>query len=473
MSRFNVLLLLILAGVNSLAQNPDFKRTYHWYFGYEAGIDFSSGTPLAVTDGKMWSMEGCATISDTLGNLLFYTDGDTIWNSTHQPMPNAIGLLGCHLALGGTNSSTQGALILPKPGDSNKFYVFITDCAEDSLEYGLRYSIVDMSMNGGLGDLITKDVLLHNLVTEKLTAIKHANNSDYWLIAHEFNTNGFLAYLITSTGIDTIPIVSNIGIIQSGSYYNAIGYLKPSPNGKKLALAIQIMDIIEIFDFNNSTGVISNSISLPSGDNDYGVSFSPDNSKLYVSTAYGDLFQFDLSSGLPVDIINSKTLIASVSSLGALQLGPDGKIYIATNGKGYLDIIDNPNEIGLSCNYIENGFYLSGKPSALGLPNFIESYFQDTIITDNIIEKSDLQSHVGVYPNPNTGQFTLEMDLQEQTRLSIKLYHFTGQLIHSEVIGNVTGNYAQQMDLGRYAKGIYYVQIVTDVGVITKKVVYQ
>ncbi len=83
------------------------------------------------------------------------------------------------------------------------------------------------------------------------------------------------------------------------------------------------------------------------------------------------------------------------------------------------------------------------------------------------------KKHLQIYPNPTTGRFTLEIDLKENTELSIKLYHFTGQLIHSEDIGNVTGNYTQQMDLGRYAKGIYYVQIITDTGVITKKVIYQ
>ena len=96
------------------------------------------------------------------------------------------------------------------------------------------------------------------------------------------------------------------------------------------------------------------------------------------------------------------------------------------------------------------------------------------VVIDNVgIEGlKSLNDHLHIYPNPNTGQFTLEMDLQEETRLSIKLYHSTGQLIHSEVIGNVTGNYTQQIDLSKYAKGIYYVQIMTEQGVVTRKVIY-
>ena len=147
-----------------------------WYFGDYAGIDFRSGAPVALTNSAMFQHEGCASISDNFGNLLFYTNGMEIWNANHTLMPNGTGLMG-------DVSAAQSGVIVPKPGDLNIYYVFTVD-AEISTN-GLRYSEVDMALDGGLGDVTgTKNVFLAQPSEEKVTAVLHANGYDIWVMTH-------------------------------------------------------------------------------------------------------------------------------------------------------------------------------------------------------------------------------------------------------------------------------------------------
>lgn len=378
----NLLLFLFfsLTPLICLAQ----KESNIWYFGMKGGIDFKSGAPEALKDGVINTGEGCATISDREGKLLFYTDGVTVWNRLHKPMPNGNGLMGHY-------SSTQSALIVPVPEDPNVYLIFTTDAAENKLQNGLRYSIVDVRLDNGFGNVKGKNILLLNPATEKLTAVKHPNKRDIWVIAHEWNSNAFYSYLVTPTGIGPNPVISRAGEAQGGAFDvygldNSRGQMKVSPKGNKLALAHRVRNRFEVYDFNNATGVISNPVVSQSiYANVYGVEFSPDGSKLYCSK-YGytaEIFQFDLNAGSPSAIINSvKHIATSVHRLvGALQLGPDGKIYVAKeNGPSddaageYLGVINEPNNAGLDCKYVDNGFFLGGKRSFLGLPNFVQSF---------------------------------------------------------------------------------------------------
>ena len=165
-----------------------------WYFGINAGIDFNSGTPVALNDGAINTTEGCATICDTDGNLLFYTEGVKIWNKNHQIMPNGNGLMG-------GNSSTQSAIIVKQPNSDHLYYVFTVAQAVGSS--GMRYSIVDMNLNGGLGDVTaTKNIPIVTPTSEKVTSITHQNGDDFWIVTHLFNSNTFHSYLLTSSGFN-------------------------------------------------------------------------------------------------------------------------------------------------------------------------------------------------------------------------------------------------------------------------------
>lgn len=347
------------------------KEANFWYFGTYQGLDFSSGSPVVIS-GSLDSNEGCASISDkTTGQLLFYTNGDTVWNSTHMPMPNGFGLLG-------HSTTTQSATIVPKPGSSTLYYIFTLWWQAWG---GLTYSVVDMSLNGGLGDITIKNVPLITPTTEKCVAVRHCNETDIWVITHEWNTNAFYTYLVSSTGVSA-PVVSNIGIVEggnSGQGFEALGYLKASPNGKKLVAAHTYIANAptELFDFDNSTGIISNVVNIPV-DTVYGASFSPDNSKLYINvrTITDGLKQYDLNAP---DIVASGITIHSDGS-HALQLAPNGKIYGISGNCQDINVINNPNATGLACDYVTNVLDLTQNYCNSGLPNFIDGYLYEPAI---------------------------------------------------------------------------------------------
>jgi hypothetical protein len=351
------------------------KETSVWYFGGRAGVDFSQGTPVALTDGMMSTNEGCATIADKDGSLLFYTNGVYVWNRYHNQMPNGFRLMG-------HRSSTQSAIIIPRPGNPSQHYIFTTDL--QSQAYGLRYNLVDMTLDGGNGDVREKNVYLISPITEKITAVHHRNQRDIWVIAHLWNSDAFVAYLVTDQGVSKKPAISHIGTVHKGKGKGAIGSMKASPDGSKIAVAIwRDFNRFEVFDFDNYSGTLSNRISLEPFPEAYGVEFSPDGTKLYGTTngiagSEAQLWQFNLKAGSRSAISNSAIHIPTTGSkLGALQLGPDGKIYLTKEDSEYLGVIQNPNAPGWSCRYLDQGVFLGDRKAKLGLPNFIQSYFRN------------------------------------------------------------------------------------------------
>ena len=361
----------------SFSQN----ESNNWYFGLNAGLDFNSPSPIALTDGMVNSHGGSSTMSDSNGNLLFYSNGMTVWDKNHNVMTNGTGLLG-HA------SSTQSSIIIPHPGTTDSYYIFTNDAYTGN--NGLSYSEIDMSAVGGLGEVTAiKNVQLISPTTEKLTAVLHTNEIDYWVITHERGTNAFYAFLVSASGVGT-AVVSQVGVVHGGTNLNSdvsIGQMKVSPDGTKIALATSANNnTFEIFDFNAASGIVSNPVTLSSPDysNPYGVEFSADGTKLYCSTTNNNkVYQINMQAGSASAIIASATLIATSSSsnIGALQLGPDSKIYLARNLSFYLGVINNPNASGLNCNYIDEGVSLDTKRSRRGLPNFIQSYFNNPRFT--------------------------------------------------------------------------------------------
>lgn len=345
-----------------------------WYFGQNAGVDFSSGKPVAITDGQLNTEEGCVTICDSQGKLQFYTDGVSVWNKEHQFMPNGKGLVG-------SPSSTSSGVVIQHPGNVNLFFLFTVPAIADSA--GFRYSMVDMRLDSGRGDIIStqKNIKLRNPVTEKLTSTLHRNGKDYWILLHEWNNDVFVAFKITAQGLDTTPILSNAGSIHQGTTLNTQGYMKVNPDGTNLALALEESNVIEVFDFDNESGKVSKpiSMSLPNGSYVYGIEFSPDGSLLYVSAAgTGEIFQYNLQAGSEEAIRASGVRIGKTNPsawVGALQVAIDGKIYFTVYKTPYLGVIDKPNQQGVDCGFNQQAVELNGKLSTLGLPTFSQNFF--------------------------------------------------------------------------------------------------
>ena len=355
-----------------------------WYFGNNAGLDFNSGSPVALTDSAMQTLEGCASISNANGELLFYTDGSTVWNKNHVPMLNGTGL-------NGSFYSTQSAIIVPKPNATSIYYVFTVYAFGNP--NGLQYSEVDMTLDGGLGGITSnKNILLFTPVLEKLTAVEHSNGNDIWVIAHENGSANFRSYLVTSSGVQTSPVLTNIGFTYSGnSSMDNAGYMKLSHCGDRLAMVFPVhIGGLHLFDFDNNTGVLSNHINVYDNQNSgklYGVEFSPSDQLLYVSGQNG-VVQLNIMLDTSFEIYSSFVYIHQdnfYSKWGALQLAPDNKIYVTRDPNdnfpdlNTISVINDPDILGTGCNFQLDAIPLGIGIAQRGLPQFIKSFFNINI----------------------------------------------------------------------------------------------
>lgn len=338
------------------------QQDNNWYFGRMAGLNFSTGRPVAITNSTMSTMEGSASISDMNGDILFYTDGIGVWNRYNQKMPHGTALLG-------DQSTTQAAVIVPKPGSQTHYYIFTADDAGGP--NGLTYSEVDMLADNGKGDVVSLNVPLITPVTEKITAIYHANGNDIWITTHQWGGNAFYSFKVTSDGVSNVPVISNEGLVIEGADNSGhyAGWMSISPNGQKLASASGLY-AVELFDFNNQTGKVSNAQVLKQPAKCYGVEFSP-NSKLLYVTGDSALMQYKVTA---TDVPATQTVVGSIDVASSIKLGPDSKIYVINKYLSKaLSVINNPNTEGTGCNFTMNSIDLGEKETMVGLPNFLIS----------------------------------------------------------------------------------------------------
>ena len=360
-----LLFLFILLTVNNIqSQSKEYSR---WYFGYNAGINFNTNPPNALTNGLLNTWEGCSSLCDTNGNIVLYSDGVRFYNKDNTICKNGNDdQFTTYL-----NSSTSACAIVKHPLISNELFLFHAPLAGYESD-GYKYSIYDIAndtINPKYLPLITQS-------SEKIAVIDHPNGIDKIITIKQHNNNSYYSYVLTKNGLNTCPIISNSGSVQGPSSSSGQGFMKYSFDGSYIANAMMgDVEKIQLFKV-KAMGKFELYSSISSlfrfG---YGIEFSHNNKYLYYTVATLDsscLYQYEISTGKKITIKNWPNLDKQIF---ALQMGQDGKIYVANPDSLYLGVINNPENYGLACNFVSKGFYLGGKKSAYGLPTMNQSYF--------------------------------------------------------------------------------------------------
>ncbi len=354
-----------------------------WYFGVKAGLDFSGGAPVQLFDGAIQAFQGCATANDAAGNLLFYTNGGgrvpgsqdptagAIWNRNHQVMYSMQGMQG------GGYSAAQSSIVIPRPGAAGKYLLFTMEEKEFDLGgavpgqpqgRGLSYFEIDMNLNGGLGGVTIADQRLHVPAYESLTAVRHSNGQDYWIITVDAATGNFLVFPVNSSGIQApLSQPSGLAVILEGP-------IKAAPDGAHLFIQEYL------FSFNPANGLVSAPRLLPFSSS-YSSSFSPNSRYLYTaknSLSSARFSRFDLQAP---DVAASRQEIALLNNIlfRGMQLAPDGKIYflelpVPSQGVIQLSYIDCPNTAAPELHHGLFSYNITGLGFAM-LPNFPDHLF--------------------------------------------------------------------------------------------------
>ncbi len=366
------------------------KQPNIWYFGEFAGLDFNSGEPRAIP-GRTWTPMGTSIYSDSSGNLLFYSDGIDLFNKNHQVMVN-----GSDLA-GGDYTVTQRVLIVKKPNSDNVFYVFIVGRGTNGPTglYGLWYNIVDINGDNGLGVVIERDIFLSVAydAQEKLFAVKHENKEDIWIITRKIKEDKFASFLLTASGLNTIPILSDAHNMQHPANGDTRGYMKVSYNKKYLLSAYLDSNpsfIIEVCKFDAVTGAIDFLYYEMKLDEQgrklkpFGIEFSPDSKYAYIAfTTFDDdvdIYQYDMQYIENVGLFTQSAIKISSGPGQGLQLATDGKIYCSwpeTIGGGsyhYISIIHKPWKRGIECDFEPDAIDLGNADVKWCFPNILLDY---------------------------------------------------------------------------------------------------
>jgi hypothetical protein len=479
--RFWIRLFLIISSLSSFGQ----RRDNTWCFGDSVKINFNGDTVNLQNPSSVFTYEQSSSISDEYGNLLFYIGScssisailSRIYNANDQLMQN-----GDSICV--NTSSTSGSLILPSVTDSNQFYIFTIS---QGPVIGFTYSLIDMGLNGGLGAVIAKNILISgigNTFAEKLTACRNAYNDGWWIFLHRTeitdSSNLFYRFQLNASGISS-PDSQYIG-----SYYQrahsiypdkgTVGEMVFSQDGRRMVAVGYPM--IDLFDFDRCTGLLSNWQPLgppvPSFPQSvfYGCSFSNNSTKLYISNVIFPSYisQFDL---LSANIISSKVVVYSnaniaLSNMGQHQLALNGKIYISSEYDGFpsiydtvfnktLSIINFPDSPGVSCDVQMFSVSLGSGKTYLGLPNN-PNYYLGTLNCDSVSTISDLYAsnvRLVIYPNPVSNKITIQIPPGfENQKISVTIYDLSGRQLELFKFDSDISKF--ELDLRKLSPGIYF-----------------
>ncbi|MBL0070654.1 MAG: T9SS type A sorting domain-containing protein [Bacteroidetes bacterium] len=482
------------------------QRGANWCFGDSAGIDFTVASSPVIFTNSVLSRGTAVSISDATGTLQLYAMTDAqeagiisgiVFNKNHEMMLNGDSLAG--------SGWYHEMVILPDPAEDSLFYLFSIGV---SYSYGLKYSKIDLRGENGLGEVVQKNVSLLDSIymVDGLTAVKHGNGRDWWLVARKWDyfaglpweNNEWYVYLISNNGITMIPI-QNVGSMNSTNN----GRLYFDPTGNKMVF-INGISLIELYDFNRCTGEVTNPVTIEQQDL-FGVyphywtcQFSSSGRFLYIgsNSDTSKLYQFD--TWTPA-IDSTKTLLWQTSfpkfTMGDLKLAPDNKIYLsmcyvdsagndfpyaANNYASYnmnLSVINSPDSAGIACDFQPWSFYLGSKRTYWGLPNNPD--YDLPALTG-----SPCDTLVGIGDVPQIQQAVLNVfyhsawekafinasNLKGKTG-KLLVYDMQGKIIHSEPLRIQNGYYTRDLSMLGYAAGAYIVVIQTEEERLTKKLI--
>ena len=471
--KVSLLFFLLLSSILKAQVNN--KNTV-WCFGDSALIDFTIKSNPTVGNSSVRARGSCASISNNNDSLLFYAqtdhkipgiyEGACVWNKNHNLMDRGDSLQG-----GGWY---QEITIVPIPSIANKYFLFAVTIG--GFPFGLWQSEINMSINNGLGKVVKKNKkICPYQQVDGINAVKHGNGRDWWIFTRRFDkflngSNFWDIYLVTDSGV-TDSVNQQVGTANvAGLAFTAI-----SKNGKRVAF-VNNMNLIEVFDFDRCTGIISNPITIQqqtpfAGDEFTGVAFSANGNVLYVSNyTTTSLIQYDLTAA---NIGASKFIVYKDTNpnviYGGLALAPDDKIYHTWWGCTHLGVINNPDSLSKQCNYAPNSFYLGGKHSNMSLPN--NPNYELGPDTGSVCDSLGLgvettpsteNSLFSIVPNPSTGQINLILlnDKTTQPTLNIKIFNYIGDVVYNANFKNVER--VTQLKLQHLKAGAYTIMVTLD-----------
>ena len=463
------------------------KQNNIWCFGDSTGIDFNNLISPTPFSSSLDTRGSCVSIADTNGQLLFYANTvaasgvntTKVWDRNNFPMVNGDGIIG--------EGWYNELLILPFPNDEKKYYLFSLGVLGP---YGLYYSVIDISLNGGLGKVIQKNVQLQTYQAwDAMAAIRHANGRDWWLITKDYDNSlgnkTFHVNLVTPYGIH--DSVQSIGGIE----YGGLGNMSFSKDGNRF-LFTSYNGLIEVMDFDRCNGQFSNPLVILNANNFphiSGSAFSPNGNLVYISTSNGNsyLVQFDLLT-LSRDTIS--TIINPFEAGGGLRLAPNDKIYWAcawTNGINFnypyqdtmyhtenmnLSVINDPDVVGTGCNFSLYSFNLGGKRTYWGLPNNpdyslgpVAGSACDSLF-NSVGQISEREFALTIYPNPFEERISLFTE-NTNNKIEISIINKLGQQVYHGLLRSNT----HEINLSFLTPGAYVLICKTSLGEIHRQIV--
>jgi hypothetical protein len=473
------------------------KENNIWMMSFElpnhnSGIDFNSGSPdtfAVYRDLSMFLTN--ASICDTNGQLLFYTNGCRINNRNHDTLFNSDGFNPGWL----TNyyqpdgmGLPQGMFVIPKPGNYGQYYLFhesgelvLVDSHLVSQPINLSYCIIDMALDSGRGGIVDslKNIPIINdtLIYGRLTGVKHGNGRDWWVLAHRSDSDLYYTLLITP---DTIlgPFSQNIGSFHRWEKLTQQAVF--SPTGDKYAIELTVdkqtlFNVIDLFDFDRCSGMLSNfrSITVPDSFSlALGCSFSPNGRYLYVSTSR-NIYQYDTW------IVNVDSTVKHVAEWDSFVspaktifyyhlLAPDGKIYITTvQASNVLHYINDPDQPDTLCNVIQNSFFLPALNNFC-MPN-APNYGLGKLMGSNcdtlgagIAEFHSNDFHFEVFPNPTSGneQVTFEYILPNNKEGILDVFDINMRKVYSARLSSWSNVHITRFNM---PAAMYYARITSGI----------